>query len=36
VFLKFASAVIGNEKTIYLPSGYGIFYREEKTGGSGF
>ncbi|MFB0506416.1 MAG: fumarylacetoacetate hydrolase family protein [Thermodesulfobacteriota bacterium] len=28
VFLKSPSAVIGHEETIYLPSGYGIFYHE--------
>jgi 2-keto-4-pentenoate hydratase/2-oxohepta-3-ene-1,7-dioic acid hydratase in catechol pathway len=28
VFLKSPSAVIGHEETIYLPTGYGIFYHE--------
>ncbi len=28
VFLKSPSAVIGQEETIYLPTGYGIFYHE--------
>jgi 2-keto-4-pentenoate hydratase/2-oxohepta-3-ene-1,7-dioic acid hydratase in catechol pathway len=28
VFLKSPSAVIGHEETIYIPTGYGIFYHE--------
>jgi 2-keto-4-pentenoate hydratase/2-oxohepta-3-ene-1,7-dioic acid hydratase in catechol pathway len=28
IFLKSPSAVIGHEETIYLPTGYGIFYHE--------
>ena len=28
VFLKSPSAVIGHEETIYLPTGYGVFYHE--------
>jgi len=28
IFLKSPSAVIGHEETIYLPTGYGVFYHE--------
>lgn len=33
VFLKSPSAVIGHEETIYLPTGYGIFYHEWEFSG---